>query len=74
LTTTSAPCSRAAFKPASVPPLPITLRPRAWRQLHSRDTDAAGRAVDQDRFARFRAGALEERAIRGAVRDAERGP
>ena len=42
------------------------------RELDGGDADAAGRAVHQHGFARLRAGALEQRAIRGAVRHAER--
>ena len=42
------------------------------RELDAGDADAAGRAVDEHRFARLRVRALEQRAVGGAVRHAER--
>jgi len=38
------------------------------RQLHCRRPDPAARAVNEDRFARFRLRALEQAAIRRGVR------
>ena len=43
------------------------------RELHGRDADAARGAVDENGFARLRVGSLKERAVRRAVRHAERG-